>query len=170
LPVIARPHGAIGYGVVLGSFGLGALAGAAVLSMLRRQLSVDWVVAVSTVIFALATFAAGRVVQFEVLCAILFIAGTGWISVLACLNVAAQTMSPNWVLARALSMYVLVLQGGMAAGSALWGVVATRAGVPDALLYASLGLGVGLATMKWHRLRTCAVETVKFAETGITQA
>jgi MFS family permease len=168
LPVIARPHGAVGYGIVLGSFGLGALAGAATLPRLRQSLSVDGLVAASTVVFALVTLAAGRVTRFDILCGVLFLGGGAWISVLACLNVTAQTMSPNWVLARALSMYVLVLQGGMAAGSAMWGAIANRAGVSDALLYAALGLAAGLATMKWHRLRARPVEPVPFAGT-ITQ-
>jgi len=78
-------------------------------------------------------------------------------------------MSPNWVLARSLSMYVLLLQGGMAAGSAVWGAIASRAGVPDALLYASLGLTGGLVTMRWHRLRARVAEPVPFADAGITQ-
>ena len=47
--------------------------------------------------------------------------GTAWIGVLACLNVVAQTMCPSWMRARALSIYLLVLQGGMALGSAVWG-------------------------------------------------
>ncbi len=169
LPVIARPHGAIGYGLMLGCFGLGALAGAAILPGLRRRLSMDGLVAASTVVFALVTLGAGRINHFQLLCALLFVGGGAWISVLACLNVTAQTMSPNWVLARSLSMYVLLLQGGMAAGSAIWGAIANRAGVPDALLYASLGLAAGLVTMRWHRLRARVPEPVPFADAGITQ-
>ena len=41
LPILARPHGATGYGLLLGFFGLGALAGAAVLPRVRSRLSVD---------------------------------------------------------------------------------------------------------------------------------
>jgi MFS family permease len=169
LPIIARPHGAIGYGLMLGCFGLGALAGAAILPTLRQRLSMDGLVAVSTVVFALVTLGVGRIDRFSLLCGLLFVGGGAWISVLACLNVAAQTMSPNWVLARSLSMYVLLLQGGMAAGSAVWGAIASRAGVPDALLYASLGLTGGLVTMRWHRLRARVAEPVPFADAGITQ-
>ena len=55
----------------------------------------------------------------------MFVSGTAWIGILACLNMAAQTMSPPFLRARALSMYLLVLQGGMAVGSALWGALAT---------------------------------------------
>jgi len=152
LPIIARPHGATGYGLMLGSFGLGALAGAAVLPRLRKQLSVDALVAAAIVVFALATVAAGTIREFAPLCFALFIGGTAWIGILACLNVAAQTMCPDWVRARALSMYLLVLQGGMALGSAVWGSVATRFGLPTAMFCSALALVLGLSTIRKHRL------------------
>src|SRR5690242_1230696 len=41
MPIIARPFGPRGYGVLLGCFGLGALAGAASLPSLRGRFSVD---------------------------------------------------------------------------------------------------------------------------------
>src|SRR5208337_4913930 len=92
LPIIARPYGARGYGVLLGCFGLGALLGALVLPRLREKLSVDGVVASAILIFAAMTFAAGRVETFALLCAVMLVAGGSWIGILACLNVAAQTM------------------------------------------------------------------------------
>jgi predicted MFS family arabinose efflux permease len=152
LPIIARPHGAKGYGLLVGSFGTGALAGALILPRLRRELSVDGLVAVAIGIFAIATAAAGRVHDFGPLCAVMFIGGVAWLGILACLNVAAQTMCPNWVRARALSMYLLVLQGGMALGSTVWGALATRMGVPDALLCSAAALLLGLTTIRRHRL------------------
>src|SRR5437899_4784202 len=152
LPILARPHGATGYGLLLGSFGLGALAGAAVLPRLRSRLSVDGVVAVAILIFAVMTFAAGRVQSFALLSLILFASGPAWIGILACLNVAAQTMSPSWLRARALSMYLLVLQGGMALGSTIWGALATRVGVPTALLCSAVALVAGLFAVRRHRL------------------
>jgi hypothetical protein len=57
----------------------------------------------------------------------------------------------------------------MAAGSAIWGAIANRSGVPNALLYASLGLAAGLVTMRWHRLRARVAEPVPFADAGVTQ-
>ncbi len=123
LPVICQPHGAQGYGFLLTCFGLGALAGAALLPRLRLRYSVDGLVAGATVVFAAMTFAAGQVHIFEWLCLVLFTAGAAWIGILACFNVVAQTMCPSWMRARALSMYLLVLQGGMAIGSAVWGAV-----------------------------------------------
>src|ERR1700720_3019883 len=88
LPILARPHGATGYGLLLGFFGLGALAGAAVLPRVRTRLSVDGLVAFDILLFAAMTFAAGRVQTFSLLCLVLFASGTAWIGILACLNIA----------------------------------------------------------------------------------
>jgi len=152
LPVICQPHGAQGYGFLLTCFGVGALAGAAILPRLRTQFSVDGLVAGATVVFALMTFAAGQVHFFEGLCLVLFTAGAAWIGILACFNVVAQTMCPSWMRARALSMYLLVLQGGMALGSAIWGELAARRGVPEALAWSAVAMIVGLSTIRRHRL------------------
>ena len=152
LPLLARPHGATGYGLLLGFFGLGALAGAAVLPRVRTRFSVDGLVAFDILLFAAMTFAAGRVQAFSWLCLVLFASGTAWIGILACLNIAAQTMCPSFLRARALSMYLLVLQGGMALGSAAWGALATRIGVPAALLCSAAALVGGLFTVRRHRL------------------
>jgi MFS family permease len=152
LPVICQPHGAQGYGFLLTCFGMGALTGAALLPRLKVQYSVDGLVAGATLIYAGMTFLAGQVHVFEWLCLVLFTAGAAWIGILACFNVVAQTMCPSWMRARALSMYLLVLQGGMAVGSALWGALAGRQGVPAALAWSALAMVVGLSTIRRHRL------------------
>jgi len=154
LPLIARPHGASGYGLLLGFFGLGALGGASVLHRLRSRLSVDGVVAFAIVLFAAMTFAAGQVQNFGWLSLILFLSGTAWIGILACLNVAAQTMSPSFLRARTLSVYLLVLQGGMAIGSALWGAIANKVGVPTALLCSAFAMVAGLLTVRRYPLHS----------------
>ena len=158
LPVICQPHGAQGYGFLLTCFGLGALGGAAMLPRLRLHYSVDGLVAGATVLFAAMTFAAGQVHVFEWLCLVLFTAGAAWIGILACFNVVAQTMCPSWMRARALSMYLLMLQGGMAVGSALWGELAARQGVPAALAWSALAMIVGLSTIRRHRLSAAELE------------
>jgi MFS family permease len=160
LPLIARrsQQGAMGYGLLLGSFGLGALAGATVLPRLRARLSVDGVVAAAIVVFALMTAAAGEAQSFSSLLLVLFASGAAWIGILACLNVVAQTMSPPWMRARALSMYLLVLQGGMALGSAMWGALATKLGVPTAMLLSGGALIVGLLAVRRYRLTSSELQ------------
>ena len=158
LPVVCQPHGAQGYGFLLTCFGLGACAGAGVLPRLRLRYSVDGLVAGATIVFSAMTFLAGQVHIFEWLCLVLFTAGAAWIGILACFNVVAQTMCPSWMRARALSMYLLVLQGGMALGSALWGAVAARQGVPEALAWSALAMVAGLSTIRRHRLTAAELE------------
>src|SRR5271169_5606836 len=158
LPIIALPYGARGYGVLLGCFGLGALLGALVLPRLREKLSVDGVVGAAIVIFAGMTFAAGRAESFALLCAVLLVAGAAWIGILACLNVAAQTMCPAYIRARALSFYLLVLQGGMAVGATVWGALAKRIGVPDALGVAAVALALGVFALRGHRITASELE------------
>jgi predicted MFS family arabinose efflux permease len=160
LPLIARPYGARGYGVLLGCFGLGALLGAVALPQLREKLSVDGVVGAAILIFAAMTFAAGRAATFAVLCASMLAAGGAWIGILACLNVAAQTMGPVYLRARVLSFYLLVLQGGMAVGATFWGALAKRVGVPDALGVAAAALALGVLAMRGHRITATELDPI----------
>ena len=152
LPLIARPYGSVGFGTLLGFFGLGALLGAALLSWLRHRLPMDATIAFATVLLATATILIGIAKSFPILCLLLFAGGIGWIHIVASLNISAQTMSPVWLRARALSMYLLVLQGGMAAGSATWGALALRGGMARALLFAGCALLLGLAAIPHFRL------------------
>ncbi len=152
LPIIARPYGARGYGVLLGCFGLGALLGALSLPRLRESMSVDGVVGAAILLFSAMTFAAGHAGTFAQLSAVMLVAGAAWIGILACLNVAAQTMCPAYVRARTLSFYLLVLQGGMAIGATLWGALAKKVGVPDALGAAAVVLALGVFALRGHRI------------------
>ena len=152
LPLLAHPFGSQGYGLLLGFFGVGALLGATLIPFFRRMLSADALVAISTAVFGFCTFAGGRWQTFAMLSLTMFVAGVAWIQILACLNVSAQTMCPSHMRARAISMYLLVLQGGMAGGAALWGEIAERFGMARSLSYAALGLVVGILATLWFRL------------------
>jgi quinol monooxygenase YgiN len=72
---------------------------------------------------------------------------------MASFNVAAQMAVPSWVRARALALYLLMFQGGMAAGSVLWGTATEHAGIAVALSCAAGGLIVGLAGMVRYPLK-----------------
>jgi quinol monooxygenase YgiN len=69
---------------------------------------------------------------------------------MASLNGGAQATSPGWIKARALAIYLLVFQGSMAAGSALWGSVASRIGVPSTLLAAAALLAAAGVILAWR--------------------
>ncbi len=152
MPLLAKPFGSTGFGMLVGCFGLGALGGAVVLPRVRPHIPLDGIVAGAVVLLALVTAVSGSIHQLGLLCLAMSVGGAAWIGILASLNYAAQTMAPPWVRARSLSMYLLVLQGGMAIGSMIWGAVAKRVGVPDTLALAGLALIAGLATIPRHRL------------------
>jgi len=163
LPVVARGlhRGAAGYGLLLTALGVGAVAGAMVLPRLRRYASTDLVVAAATLAFAAATLALALLHDFPLLLAMLLLAGGGWLSLLSSLNVAVQTAVPSWVRARALSVYMLIFFGGLAAGSALWGALAERLGVVPALCLSAAGQALGL--LATHRLHLRSGEGLNLA-------
>jgi predicted MFS family arabinose efflux permease len=152
--LLAHPFGSQGYGLLLGFFGLGALAGAIWMPFLRRSISSDALVSIATAVFAFTTFAGGKWQGFVPLAVTLFIAGLAWIQILASLNVSAQTMCPAPMRARAISMYLLVLQGGLAGGAALWGEIAEKLGMVRSLSYAAMGLLIGMAAAGWFKLQS----------------
>jgi MFS family permease len=155
LPVVARHDldlGSAGYGALFGCLGVGAVLGAAVLPAARQRLSAGGVVIWGTVLFALAEVGLACLRE-PVLAGVALVAGgIAWLGVMATFGVAAQTAVPDWVRARALAVYVLAFQGGMAAGGALWGTVATVAGTQVALLTAAGVLAAGLMAALRYRL------------------
>jgi MFS family permease len=155
LPIVARNRlglGAGGYGILLGCLGAGAVAGAVFLPGIRSRTTLDGLIAGATLIFAAVSAALAYAPAFVLLCAAMLAGGGAWMAVMSSLNVAAQTAAPAWVRARALGAYLLVFQGGFAAGSALWGGVAARFGEPTALIAAALGLVAGLAAGRRYPL------------------
>jgi predicted MFS family arabinose efflux permease len=152
LPLIASKFGPEGFGAMLAFFGTGALCGAALLALARRRVSPDAVVMSATVVFAVALYGVVRAHTLTVASTYSALAGLAWIGILATLNASAQIAAPGWVRARVISMYVLVLQGGLALGSAVWGVVASRGGMQLAFSAAAATLGAGLLLAPWYRL------------------
>jgi MFS family permease len=154
LPVVARGRlglGATGFGLLLGALGIGSVAGAVALPRLRRAVPIDRRVVGATCVFALATVALATLGSPLLVGLAMVAAGMAWLAILTSLNVATQTAVPRWVRARALAVYLLVFQGGLAAGSALWGVAAGRLGERVALLAAAASFGLGLlAALRWR--------------------
>jgi MFS family permease len=156
LPVLARHGmglGSTAYGILFGCLGAGAVVGAIILPWLRRRLSMDALVTAATLTFAAVMVGLAQVRQFGFLCAVLGAGGIAWIALMASFNIATQTSVPSWVRARALALYLLMLQGSMAVGGVLWGTVAQHAGMTVALLCAAAGLVAGLALVPRYRLK-----------------
>lgn len=152
LPLIARQtlEGDAGlYGVLLTSIGAGAVMGALLLPRLSAAVSGSAIVFAGTLATAGAMLTLATVRDPAAASAALFVAGAAWISVLTSVNVAAQTVLPNWVRARGLAIYIMVFFGSMTFGSLLWGLVAAEAGIPAALMVAAgASAAAGLAALR----------------------
>ena len=154
LPLVARRGlelDAAGYGALLGCMGAGAVVGAILLKRLRRRVPANTLSIGATLVFALSTTALALATSAWAAGSVMFAAGFAWIGMLTSLNVAAQMASPSWVKARALAVYLLVMQGGMTGGSILWGSLASSTSVATALTVASLGQAVALVlAFRWR--------------------
>ncbi len=155
LPIVVRElkRGPSAYGVLLGSLGAGALIGAAMLPSIRGRLSLDALVGGATAFFGVATLASAFVHSFAFLILLMLLAGVGWIALLSSLNVATRAVVPAWIQARALAVYLLVFQGGMALGSLIWGSMATHFGVRAALAAAGAFLLLTIPLALSHSLK-----------------
>src|SRR5207244_3447666 len=159
LPVITRRDlglGAFGYGLLLGCLGVGAIAGAALLPRVKRRLPLDAVIGLATVVFAVVSALTAFWRFIPGLAIAMILGGVAWIAMMAGLNGSAQTAVPAWVRARALGIYLLVFQGGLGLGSALWGFVAEHVGASIALASSAGGALLGLAAIRRWPLRAVA--------------
>ncbi len=147
LPVIAHNinNSPIVFGILLGCFGLGAVAGAVIMQRARARWSAEVVVSLGVAAYGMATLAAGLFRLLPLLCMAAFVGGASWIMFISIISVIVLNRSPDWVRARVLSISTLVLQGSVAIGSVAWGAIATHFGLATALTYAGVGTIVATA-------------------------
>jgi len=150
LPTVAHnvSGSPIAFGLLLGCFGAGAVLGAFVLQPARRRWSTETVASASVAIVGITTIVAGILRDLTALSVVMLIGGAAWIILISLVSALVQKLAPDWVRARVLAVFMLVFQGGMAAGSVLWGVVGQHAGVPTSLMWAGVGaiatIGLGV--------------------------
>nr|WP_133272407.1 MFS transporter [Hymenobacter radiodurans] len=130
------------YSTLLSCMGLGAVIGAVVLPRLNRGLTIDHRVTLSTIAFSMGLLGLAFADNHWLLYGLLVLVGLAWMLVLNSFSVGVQTVVPRWVQARTISLYLLTIQGGMALGSVVWGMVATHWSLPVALSGAAIWLGL----------------------------
>lgn len=142
--------GALGFGFLLGSMGLGALAGALTLALNpnasdpRRQfwMAMIWVA-------ALLTFSVSRVFVISLLT--LFIAGYCQISFVAIANNRIQTITPDSLRGRVMALYAQALIGVGPIGSMQAGSLASLFGAPWAMAIGAMIAGAVLLAIRIAR-------------------
>jgi predicted MFS family arabinose efflux permease len=147
LPLVAHDHlqgDARLFGMLVGCIGVGAVATAFVLPVLRIRWGLDTILHIATVATAatLAGYALLRLPALGMLASLL--AGSAWLAALSSLIVSAQIAVPDALRGRGMAMFSAVFYGCLAVGSLLWGQVATYLSLADALLLAGGGALAGL--------------------------
>lgn len=141
LPTIARSvsRTPVGYGLLLGCFGAGAILGAFIMQSARTRWSTEVIVSAGVLILGLAIVAISGLHRLSSLGPVMLVGGAAWVIFISLINALVQNLAPDWVRARVLAVFILVYQGSFALGSAVWGAVAQRAGIRTALVYAGVG-------------------------------
>jgi hypothetical protein len=154
LPLVVREGlglGPIGFGLMLGTAGGGAVLAGLALPALREHLSPGKLVLVASLVAyaAMALLGLGRHWLAAAFAVLLF--GAGWLAAGTTLGAVAQMTAPAWARARALGVFQLSCFGAQAIGSAFWGAVGTRLSVPMALvLCAGTGALAAAVVRPWR--------------------
>ncbi|MCX6971238.1 MAG: MFS transporter [Verrucomicrobia bacterium] len=164
LPLLARETlktGPLGYGFLLGAFGLGSIITGGLVPGMRHRWHPDRIAAPAILLLSLSFICLGTIHRFPVALCALFTGGLAWVAVLIQFNVAVQVSVPAAMRGRALSFYLVFFQGSMGLGSAWNGWIATHVGISHALVFAGIILLLGLPLIVWFPLpRSSSTEDV----------
>jgi hypothetical protein len=140
LPMVASAvdSSPVVYGVLLAMFGIGAICGAFTMQQVRGRWAPDSIVTAAVAVLGVATIAIGSLQDIRSLLVAVLFSGAAWIVFFSIANGQIQTLSPDWVRARLLAIFMLLTEGGLALGSLVWGAVGSRMTVQTALVSAGL--------------------------------
>lgn len=153
LPIVARDMlkgGAVDLGILLGAYGLGAVATGLINDRLRGWFGAETIVRLGFLGFvasAVLTALSGNLWLTAFAC---MLGGASWLTSLTLLNSSVQLATLRPYLARTLSIYQVALFTGMALGSVIWGGLAEWFGPAGALLCAVSALLLGIL-MGFHQ-------------------
>ncbi len=153
LPTVAHRIGnsSLGYGFLLGCFGTGAIVGAVFMQRARARWSTDIVASAAIAILGATVAVTGMAFSLGLLGVLMVVGGAAWITYISLFSALVQTLAPDWVRARVVAIFLLAFQGGLAAGSVVWGFVGERAGVQTALLAAGIScIAIAAFSFLWR--------------------
>jgi predicted MFS family arabinose efflux permease len=143
---------ALGFGLWMMAFGLGSVTGAYLMSRILAALSLNTIVAISTVIVAIGVAVISLFPVPYVAYPAMYGVGLAWTMAISAFVVTVQTNVPSWVRSRAMAIYGMVFEGTIALAAAMWGLVAERLGVRNELLVGAAALLVTLPVGLWWKL------------------
>lgn len=128
------------FGILLGSFGIGAIIGAFTVNRVRDRLGDERAMAICLLVVGLSLVGVGMSHNALLTCLLLVIGGGGWMIIMAMCNISIQVSSPRWVTGRALAAFMTAICAGLSLGGWAWGVVARDYGTQAAMVASGVGL------------------------------
>jgi MFS family permease len=171
LPLVARHlHGGgpTTFTVMLACLGAGAVAAAFWFPRWRSKYNRDQFVRAGTLAHAVLSVLVVYVPTLWVALPAMALIGVAWISVANSLTISAQIALPDWVRARGMAIYQMALMGGSAAGSLLWGQVASWSNVPASVAAAAV-FGVAVVVLL-RRMRLEGLPDPDFTPQALSQS
>ncbi|MER9793353.1 MFS transporter [Mesorhizobium sp. M0213] len=126
LPLVVRDQlggGPLAYGTLMAGFGIGAVFAGVSNSLFRRSMSQERLMTLACVACAACSLSLALTSSIAVAAIALALGGAGWVTAWSGLGVSVQLASPRWVVGRTISIYYALIDGGIAAGSWIWGTV-----------------------------------------------
>jgi predicted MFS family arabinose efflux permease len=155
LPIFARDvlhRGVEAFGMLVGSFGAGAIVAGLGVALLGNFQHKGRVVMASLWIFvgALLAFSVSRIFWLSMVC--LMAAGFSMVGYASLINSIVQSTAPDHMRGRAMSVFVFAFGGCMPVGNLMAGFLAKHLGAPETLLFQGLALaGFALYVQLAHR-------------------
>ena len=141
---------ASGYGFLMSASGLGSLAAALGIAFASRARTAA--IAWGAIVLGAAEVVLGLSRSFPLSMVAMLAVGFGGIAMAATANTAIQLTVPDRLRGRVMSVYTTVFAGSTPIGGLLLGAIASRFGVPEALLIGGVvSLIVGLGAFAWLR-------------------
>ena len=158
LPLLSKVeygYGPKGYGLMLVANALGAILGATIiLPRIRNHLDANQIVSYAWLGYIptllILSYAGNPIVPF---CAMIW-GGLCLICMLSSFHLAAQSVAPEWVRARAMAVYLLIFSGATSFGSLFWGFIGRHMALRECLLLGAFFLLMGSVTSFLAPLKT----------------
>jgi MFS family permease len=160
--------GAKGLGILMGASGVGALCGALLLASRETVKGLGRWVAIAAGAFGVSLIALAVSRSFWVSCAVLLPVGFAMMVEMGSSNTLIQTMSPDRLRGRVMSVYSMMFMGMAPFGAVLSGVTAARWGAPATVAAGGLICIAAAAVFgwRWPALRIEARRLIAAAQTA----
>jgi MFS family permease len=150
MPVFAKTilhTGAKGYGLLMTATGVGAVVGALILATLHDMKYRGRLILIASIIFVVGIdlFAVSRLMALSVV--LLVLIGFAMVSQAATANTLLQTLAPDDMRGRVMSVFGVIFMGFAPIGSLQAGFVAQHLGAPMALILGSVVMAITIAVI-----------------------